>query len=141
MYVPATRVGAEDTPDHSDELSAVERITMTDPNTITDDATLYDPLMLTKPWRGVHHYDRETSPHDHVNYYTCDQNVYQKPDGNTAVILPGDSVTLTRIFKDTTHIPDRGGAIGVGGGTDAIIETGTRILNGESATAIDPGAR
>jgi len=76
-----------------------------------------------------------------VNYYTCDQNILQKPDGNTAVILPGESVTITRKFKDTTEIPTRGGAIGAGGGTDSIIETGAKMLREESAKEVAAGGQ
>ena len=127
LYVPATRVGAEDTPDHSDELSAIESIKMTDPDTLTHDATIYDPLMLTQPWHGVHHYKRETSANDHVNYYTCDHNVFQQADGNTNVLIPGQYVNVARTFKDTTQIQADGG-LGGGGGIDAVITTGAKIL-------------
>jgi hypothetical protein len=122
-----TEIGLENSAFHSDELSTVERIALTGPDTITYDATLYDPKALRTPWHTLRHYARETEKHDHVNWYMCDANVWQSPDGNSQLLYPGETVTLVRHWYSQTHLESAGG-YGDGGGVDAVIATGAKIL-------------
>lgn len=108
-------------PSLSDEASFIERIKMSDPNTIEDDATIYDPLALKQPWHSVIRIVRQTTPHNHMNMYSCDPNVYQKPDGATDIIIPGDSVTIKRDYRDPTEVQEIG--------LDKVIEYGAKMLH------------
>lgn len=87
-------------PADSEEASVVERIRMTDPNTIQDQATLYDPEMLYRPWSGVQTYKRATSSHAFVDLYSCaeNNNVYQGPNGDSKFLLPGQTITVKRTY-------------------------------------------
>ena len=125
----------------SDEVSVIERIRMTDPSTITEDATIYDPVALRQPWHSsTMKILRETSPHDHVNMYACDPNVYQEPSGNTNLLVPGETVTITRHNVDPTQI-QHAGALGGGGGIDAMIEYGAKILGDRTVAGPAGGQR
>ncbi|HTT03719.1 MAG TPA: hypothetical protein VMF64_00385 [Steroidobacteraceae bacterium] len=114
-------------PSLSDEASFVERIKMTGPDTIEDDATIYDPLALRQPWHSVIRFVRQSSPHNHVNMYACDPNVYQTAQGGTDIILPGGSVTMKREYRDPSDVQE----IGV----DKVIEYGAKVLKGEAPKA------
>jgi hypothetical protein len=109
-------------PSLSDEASFIERIRMTGPDTIEDDATIYDPLALRQPWHSEIEFVRQTSPHNHVNMYACDPNVYQTAQGGTDIILPGGSVTMKREYRDPSDVQE----IGV----DKVIEYGAKVLKG-----------
>jgi hypothetical protein len=87
-------------PADSEQASVVERIRMTDPNTIQDEMTLYDPKMLYRPWPGVQTFKRVTNPHAYVDLYSCDENneSYPGPNGSTAVLVPGQTVQIERSF-------------------------------------------
>lgn len=112
-------------PSFSEEASVVERIRMTGPNTIVDDATIYDPLALREPWHGVQTYSRMTAPHNAMNMYSCDANVYQTPEGGTGILLPGDSVTITLHYQDLADEQNLG--------LDKIYAYGAKILHEQHA--------
>ena len=65
---------------------------------------------------------RMTDPHNHVNMYACDPNVYQLPSGTTDIIVPGQTVTINREYRDPED-PE----IGV----EKVIEYGGRALKGQ----------
>ena len=109
-------------PDLSDQASFIERIRMTGPDTIEDEATIYDPIALRAPWHTVVKFVRMTDPHNHVNMYSCDPNVYQKPDGSTDIIIPGQTVTIEREYHDPED-PEFG--------VEKVIEYGGKVLKGE----------
>ena len=132
MYVVGNNELGVAMPILSDEVSVIERIRMTDPKTITEDATIYDPVALSQPWHSTITMVRETSPHDHVNMYACDPNVYQAPDGSTNLIVPGETVTIIRHNYDPSEAQHAGG-LGGGGGIDALIEYGAKILGDKTA--------
>jgi hypothetical protein len=139
LYVYGRNELARNMPVLSAETSVIERIRMTDPNTITEDATIYDPLALRQPW----HSDsikmiRETSPHDHVNMYSCDPNVYQDSVGATQILIPGQTVTIQRHWSDPSEQQHAGG-LGGGNGIDAMIEYGAKFLKGEAAAGSGGG--
>jgi len=110
----------------SDETSVIERIRMTGPNTIVEDATIYDPLALREPWHGVHTYVRITTRDARMDMYGCDPNVYQGPRGGTQILLPGESVTLKRSYRD----PDDDQNYGV----DKVRAYGAELLRRDATT-------
>jgi hypothetical protein len=79
-------------PSISDEASTVERIRMVDPNTIVDDATLWDPKALNKPWHITQSYTRVTTPDVRLDMFSCDENnnVVKTAEGGSVHILPGE---------------------------------------------------
>ena len=109
-------------PDLSDQASFIERVRMTGPDTIEDDATIYDPIALRQPWHSVIKFVRQTEAHNHVNMYSCDPNVYQTPEGTTDIIIPGQSVTIQRDYRDPED-PEVG--------VEKVIEYGAKVLKGE----------
>ncbi len=92
-------------PSISDEASTVERIRMIDPNTIQDDVTLWDPKALEKPWHGVQTYKRVTTPGIRLDMYSCEENnnVIQTKHGGSTFILPGETVTVKRHYRDPSN--------------------------------------
>jgi len=97
-------------PDYSEETSTVERIRKVDPNTIEDDVTVWDPLGLAKPWHVVEHYVRVTTPGSRIDMWSCDanNNVVRTANGASQFILPGETVTVQRSYKepDTFYLTD-----------------------------------
>lgn len=81
-----------DQPDYSEQTSAVERIRMSDPNTMQDDVTVWDPQSLKKPWHVVEYWDRVTTEGLRMDTWSCEENsnVARNPDGSTRILLPGD---------------------------------------------------
>lgn len=61
----------------SGQIHVVERIRLVSPNTLRNEITVYDPVMLTGPWRVVRDYTRNLSPHLDL------QDEYCPPGGNT----------------------------------------------------------
>ncbi len=116
-----------DLPSLSQEVSTVERIRMTGPNTIVDDATIYDPLALRQPWHGVQTYGRMTQRHNVMNAFSCDVNIYQTPQGGTAFMLPGDSATVTLHYEDLNDEQNYG--------LDRVYAYGAKILKEQQAAA------
>ena len=112
-------------PDLSDQASFVERIRITGPDTIEDEATIYDPIALREPWHTVVKFVRMTDPHNHVNMYACDPNVYQTPDGRTDLIIPGQTVTIEREYRNPENPTI---------GLDKVMEYGAKVLKGEIPT-------
>jgi len=96
LVVHTIRMRAEELqrnmPAVSEDVSTVERIRMIDPNTLEDDATIYDPKALRKPWRGVHHYIRVTAPVARLDMWSCaeNNNVVMTENGGSTFILPGE---------------------------------------------------
>jgi hypothetical protein len=114
-------------PSLSQEVSTVERIRMTDPNTIEDDATIYDPLALREPWHSVLRFARMTQRHNAMNSFSCDVNIYQTPEGGTAFILPGGSANITLHYKDLNDEQNDG--------LDRVYAYGAKILKEQQAAS------
>lgn len=129
LYVMANMEMQRLQPSLSDEASFIERIRMTGPDTVEDDATIYDPLALRQPWHATIKIVRETDPHNHVNMYGCDPNVYQKANGATDIIIPGQSVTIQRDYRDPTTVQEAG--------VDKVIEYGAKMLRQPPADPSD----
>ncbi|HTY94476.1 MAG TPA: hypothetical protein VMC02_11345 [Steroidobacteraceae bacterium] len=89
-------------PDYSDKVSTVERIRMTDHDTIEDDVTVWDPKGLSKPWHVVMIYKRVKDPGARIDMWSCESNnnVIRTPKGGSQFILPGESVQMTRAYRD-----------------------------------------
>jgi hypothetical protein len=79
-------------PDHSDQVTTVERWRRTGPDTIEALVAIYDPLALKKPWRVRHLYSRVKTPNLRINHWSCEENnnVVQGPDGASSFVLPGE---------------------------------------------------
>ncbi len=116
-----------DLPSLSQEVSTVERITMTDANTIVDDATIYDPLALREPWHGVQKFARMTQRHNAMNAFSCDVNIYQTPEGATAFLLPGGSANITLHYEDLNDEQNYG--------LDKVYAYGAKILKEQQAAS------
>lgn len=93
-------------PSISREASTIERIRLIDPNTIEDDVTLYDPIALKKPWRGVERYLRIDSAHARLDMWSCasNNNVIQTEHGGSTLILPGQTVTMQRGYRNPDNV-------------------------------------
>lgn len=119
-----------DLPSLSQEVSTVERIRMTDPNTIVDDATIYDPLALRQPWHGVQRFARMTQRHNAMNAFNCDVNIYETPEGRTAFLVPGESEKITISYQDLSDEQNYG--------LDKVYASGAKILKEQQAAAKKP---
>src|ERR1700744_3451234 len=62
---------------HSDQMSIVERIRRTGPETIEIKQTITDPKVLAEPWTVVHYYKRGK---DDIREYECEQNNHDSAD-------------------------------------------------------------
>ena len=109
-------------PDLSDQASFVERWRMASPDRIEVDATIWDPKALRAPWHTVIPFVRMTDPHNHMNMYSCDPNVYQLSTGATDIIIPGQTVTIEREYRNPED-PSIG--------SQRVIDYGGKILRGE----------
>ncbi len=89
-------------PSISGEASTVERIRMIDPNMIEDDVTLYDPVALNAPWHGLQKFGRVTKAGARIDMWSCEENnnVVQTANGGSTFILPGETVTVQRHYRD-----------------------------------------
>lgn len=89
-------------PDYSYQTSTLERIHMVDHDTIADELTVWDPKGLIKPWRVVMLYKRVTEPGSRIDTWSCEtnNNVIESATGGSQFILPGESVTITRTYRD-----------------------------------------
>jgi hypothetical protein len=119
LYVRNIELG-RNLPADSEEASVVERIRMTDPDTMEDQATLYDPKMLYKPWAGVQTYKRDTGAHIFVALFSCDEHpdVYQGAHGGTEILVPGQTITLKRTDPEQIQME----------GPDKVIRYGAELL-------------
>jgi hypothetical protein len=54
--------------------------------------------------------------------YSCDPNVYQLPSGATDIIIPGQTVTIEREYRDPEQ-PEYG--------VDKVMAYGAKVLSGE----------
>jgi len=79
-------------PDHSDQVSTVERMRKIGPDTIEDVVDVYDPPALLKPWHVRHTYSRVTTPDLRINHWSCEENnnVVKTDNGTTTFVLPGE---------------------------------------------------
>jgi hypothetical protein len=97
-------------PDYSTHTSIIERIRMTDPNTIEQDVTVFDPRGLKKPWHVIDHYTRVTTPGSRIDMWSCNSNnnVVRTPTGGSQFVLPGETVTIQQPYKnpDTFYLTD-----------------------------------
>ncbi len=89
-------------PDYSESTSTLERMRMVGPNLIEDDVTVWDPKGLSAPWHVVDHYGRVTTPHARIDMWSCEanNNVVRTADGSTQFILPGETVTVKRAYRE-----------------------------------------
>jgi hypothetical protein len=89
-------------PDYSYQTSTVERIRMINHNTIEDDVTVWDPKGLRKPWHVIDHYTRVTSPGARIDMWSCESNnnVVRAPSGGSEFILPGETLTIKRSYRE-----------------------------------------
>jgi hypothetical protein len=89
-------------PDYSYQTSTVERIRSVDHDTIEDDVTVWDPKGLRKPWHVVERYRRITDPGSRIDMWSCESNnnVVRTPAGGSQFILRGESIKLTRRYRD-----------------------------------------
>jgi hypothetical protein len=125
LYVRGGQLGRA-LPDFSQQASVVERIRMVDGDTIENQMTLFDPLVLNKPWVGVQRYVRVTDPHARVDLHSCAEsnNTYQRADGSTGGLLPGETLMLPRTYMD----PETVQYIGV----NRAIASGAKIMAEEA---------
>ena len=78
-------------PPQSEQASSVERIWRATPDEMVSEITVYDPEVLTGPWRAVHAWRRVTSPSARIDTYTCNENPNASvTDQGTHLILPGE---------------------------------------------------
>ena len=89
-------------PDYSDRTSTLERIRMLNHDSIEDDVTVWDPHGLLKPWHIVMHYKRVTDPGSRIDMWSCESNnnVVRTAQGGSQFILPGETVQVTRKYRD-----------------------------------------
>jgi hypothetical protein len=89
-------------PDYSEATSTIERIRLVNPNMIEDDVTVWDPKGLKKPWHVVDHYARVTVANARIDMWSCEanNNVVRTKEGASQFILPGESITLKRVYRD-----------------------------------------
>ena len=89
-------------PDYSESTSTLERIRMVSPDLIQYDVTVWDPKGLQKPWHVVDYYSRVTVPDSRIDMWSCEQNnnVVRTPAGSSQFILPGETVTVKRPYRD-----------------------------------------
>ena len=89
-------------PDYSEATSTVERMRMVSPNLIQDDVTVWDPKGLKKPWHVVDYYSRVTVPGSRIDMWSCEanNNVIRTATGSSQFILPGETVTIKRAYRD-----------------------------------------
>lgn len=118
-------------PSISDQASTVERIRMIDPNTIEDDVTLWDPKALRKPWHGVQVYRRVTTPGLRLDMYACEENnnVIQTEHGGSTFILPGETVTVERHYRDPSNFQNAN--------LERAIAYGAQLMKEEEATGVE----
>jgi hypothetical protein len=57
---------------HSDKLHIVERITKTDPETLTVEMTIEDPVMFTAPWQVTRRFKKSPKKWESVPGYYCE---------------------------------------------------------------------
>ncbi len=64
---------------HSDKMTVHERIRFTEPGTLEDRITVYDPEALTEPWEVVFTYRRATYPNDELREFACAEGLRDSP--------------------------------------------------------------
>jgi hypothetical protein len=81
---------------YSDQTHAVERIRKIDPNTIEDQITIEDPVMLAKPWVVTRQYKKQPAGTRMTEFYcTVNRNpIVIGKDGkpHQSVVLPSDKI-------------------------------------------------
>jgi hypothetical protein len=96
-------------PDYSDQTSTIERLRMTNPDTIEDQVTVWDPKGLAKPWHVLRAYVRVKTPGARIDMWSCEENnnVIKTDTGSSQFVLPGE-----RGYKDPSQLltgPKSGG--------------------------------
>jgi hypothetical protein len=73
---------------HSDKMHLFERFTLVDPQTLTDQITVDDPVAFTKPWTVLKTFKR--APKADILEYVCEENNRNPVDKNgvTTVLRP-----------------------------------------------------
>jgi hypothetical protein len=89
-------------PDYSQQTATLERIHMVDHDTIEDDVTVWDAKGLVKPWHVIQKYVRVKTSGSRIDMWSCDanNNVIRTAQGASQFILPGETVTVQRAYKD-----------------------------------------
>jgi hypothetical protein len=89
-------------PDYSESTSTLERIRLVQPDVIQDDVTVWDPKGLKEPWHVVDTYARVTVPNTRIDMWSCEanNNVVRTADGSTQFVLPGETVTVQRAYRE-----------------------------------------
>ena len=89
-------------PDYSESTSTLERIRLVQPDLIQDDVTVWDPKGLKEPWHVVDTYARVTVPNTRIDMWSCEanNNVVRTADGSTQFVLPGETVTVQRAYRE-----------------------------------------
>ena len=80
-------------PDYSDQVTTVEEIRRTGPNSIEDRTTVYDPVALREPWVTIQKYHRIVAGDNlRINMWSCNENnnVVKTAAGETQFVLPGE---------------------------------------------------
>jgi hypothetical protein len=78
-------------PLHSDQIHVMERLRLVDNNTLQNDITVEDPVMLTRPWHVTRIYKRSPIKWPNKGYSNCgpDESV-DMVGGHQNVILPSE---------------------------------------------------
>jgi hypothetical protein len=94
-------------PPLSAKASGVEQWRMIDHDHIALQITIYDPVVMTKPWRpDVRTYVRLKPPNvPELDYYSCSTSspVTQAASGETQIILPGEPGYIDRNSAQQRH--------------------------------------
>lgn len=78
-------------PPQSEQISTVERIWRASPTEIISEITVYDPVVLTAPFRAVHAWHKVDSPVARIDMYSCNENPNAAvTDEGTHLILPSE---------------------------------------------------
>jgi hypothetical protein len=79
-------------PPQSEETSTVEVIRRVSDTEMVAEITVYDPVMLTRPWRVVHSWRRVLFPGARIDTWSCAENTNAEitEDGATRLVLPGE---------------------------------------------------
>ena len=80
-------------PAQSDQLTTVEEWRKVGPDLIELVTTLYDPVVLTRPYKIVNHIVRVKEPGTRIDLWVCNENnrAVRTADGVTQFILPGEA--------------------------------------------------
>jgi len=78
-------------PPHSDQIHVVERIRQIDANTLENEMTIEDPVMLTRPWKVTKLYRRSPTKFPDKTYSNCGPHeVVDMSNGFQNLLLPSE---------------------------------------------------